>query len=76
MKIIQHSEIKLEQAHLNAIYDEFTSQNGLINSRGNRLVFRDDSSYYLLSSLENIDENGKLKSKADMFTKRTIQEKS
>ncbi|WP_438273573.1 DEAD/DEAH box helicase family protein [Thomasclavelia ramosa] len=69
------SEIKLEQAHLNAIYDEFTSQYGLINSRGNRLVFRDDSSYYLLSSLENIDENGKLKSKADMFTKRTIRKK-
>lgn len=69
------SEIKHEQEHLNTVYDEFTSQYGLINSRGNKLAFREDSSYYLLSSLENIDENGKLKSKADMFTKRTIRKK-
>ena len=66
-------DIAQEQAHLNHIYDEYTQKYGLINSRGNSLAFREDSSYYLLSSLENLDAEGKLKSKADMFTKRTIR---
>ena len=68
-------EIKAEQLYLNEIYDSFTSKHGLINSRANSLVFRDDSSFYLLCSLENINEDGTLKSKADMFTKRTIRKK-
>lgn len=68
-------EIRAEQLHLNEIYDDFTLQYGLINSRGNSLAFRDDSSFYLLCSLENINEDGTLKSKADMFTKRTIRKK-
>ena len=68
-------EITAEQLHLNEIYDDFTSKYGLINSRGNSLAFRDDSSFYLLCSLENINEDGTLKSKADMFTKRTIRKK-
>jgi len=68
-------EIKAEQKNLNQIYDEFTAKYGLINSRGNSLAFRDDSSFYLLSSLENLNEDGTLKSKADMFTKRTIRKK-
>ena len=65
--------IKEQQTKLNNIYDTFTSKYGLINSRGNSNAFSDDSSYYLLCSLEDIDEKGKLKSKADMFTKRTIK---
>lgn len=68
-------EIRAEQLHLNEIYDDFTSKYGLINSRGNSLAFRDDSSFYLLCSLENLNEDGTLKSKADMFTKRTIRKK-
>ena len=68
-------EIKAEQLYLNEIYDSFTSKHGLINSRANSLAFRDDSSFYLLCSLENINEDGTLKSKADMFTKRTIRKK-
>jgi len=68
-------EIKAEQLHLNEIYDDFTLKYGLINSRGNSLAFRDDSSFYLLCSLENLNEDGTLKSKADMFTKRTIRKK-
>ena len=68
-------EIKAEQLYLNEIYDSFTSKYGLINSRANSLAFRDDSSFYLLCSLENINEDGTLKSKADMFTKRTIRKK-
>ena len=68
-------EIKDEQLHLNEIYDDFTSKYGLINSRGNSLAFRDDSSFYLLCSLENLNEDSTLKSKADMFTKRTIRKK-
>lgn len=68
-------EIQDEQIRLNYLYDTFTEEYGLINSRGNSVAFRDDSSYYLLSSLENLDEDGKLKSKADMFTKRTIRRK-
>lgn len=62
-----------KQAELNTLYDKFTTKYGLINSRGNSLAFRDDSSYYLLSSLENLNEDGTFKSKADMFTKRTIR---
>lgn len=67
--------IKEEQETLNRLYDNFTAKYGLINSRGNNLAFRDDNSYYLLCSLEDVDENGNLKSKADMFTKRTIKKR-
>ena len=67
------SSIKSEQDKLNYIYDSFTKKYGLLNSRVNRLVFSDDSSYCLLCSLEIIGENGELKRKADMFTKRTIK---
>ena len=65
--------IKEKQKELNNLYDEFTAKYGLLNSRANSLAFSEDSSYYLLCSLENIDENGELESKADMFTKRTIR---
>ena len=68
-----NEDIKNKQMELNDVYDSFTDKFGLINSRGNSLAFSDDSSYYLLCSLENIDENGNLESKADMFTKRTIR---
>ncbi len=61
------------QAELNAMYDGFTAKYGLINSRPNAQAFSDDSSYYLLSSLEILTENGELERKADMFTKRTIR---
>ena len=54
-------------------YDAFTAQYGLLNDRKNGRLFEDDSSYYLLCSLENLDEQGQLKSKADMFTQRTIR---
>ena len=67
------SEIQDKQKELNQLYDEFTNKYGLINSRANAQAFDGDSSYYLLCSLENIDENGNLASKADMFTKRTIK---
>ncbi|RBP58444.1 N12 class adenine-specific DNA methylase [Alkalibaculum bacchi] len=67
--------IKEEQETLNRLYDNFTAKYGLINSRGNSLAFSDDNSYYLLCSLEDIDENGNLKAKADMFTKRTIKKR-
>ena len=67
------SDIAAKQAELNAAYDAFTTKFGLLNDRKNGRLFEDDSSYYLLCSLENLDENGKLKSKADMFTKRTIR---
>ncbi|QOV18558.1 DEAD/DEAH box helicase family protein [Blautia liquoris] len=67
--------IKQEQETLNRLYDSFTAKYGLINSRGNSLAFSDDNSYYLLCSLEDIDENGNLKAKADMFTKRTIKKR-
>lgn len=69
------SMIVAEQQKLNILYDNFTKEYGLINSRGNSLAFRDDSAYYLLCSLENLNEDGTLKSKADMFTKRTIRKK-
>ena len=67
------ADIAAKQAELNAAYDAFTAKYGLLNDRKNGRLFEDDSSYYLLCSLENLDENGKLKSKADMFTKRTIR---
>ena len=66
-------DIKASQAKLNAAYDAFTAKYGLINDKKNARLFDDDSSYYLLCSLENLDENRQLKSKADMFTKRTIR---
>ena len=66
-------DIKASQAKLNATYDAFTAKYGLINDKKNARLFDDDSSYYLLCSLENLDENRQLKSKADMFTKRTIR---
>ena len=65
--------IKESQAKLNATYDAFTAKYGLINDKKKARLFDDDSSYYLLCSLENLDENKNLKSKADMFTKRTIR---
>ena len=65
--------IREKQSELNAAYDAFAKEYGLLNDRKNGRLFEDDSSYYLLCSLENLDENGKLKSKADMFTKRTIR---
>ena len=65
--------IAQKQRELNVAYDRFSDQYGLINSRANAQAFSEDSSYYLLCSLENVDENGRLESKADMFTKRTIR---
>lgn len=69
-------DIKREQVKLNQLYDKFTKKYGLINSRGNNSAFSNDSSYYLLCSLEILDENGNLARKADMFTKRTIKPKT
>ena len=66
-------DIQAKQAELNAAYDAFYAKFGTINSSANARVFDEDSSYYLLCSLENIDEDGRLESKADMFTKRTIR---
>ena len=66
-------DIKATQERLNAAYDAFTAQYGLLNDRRNGRLFEQDSSYYLLCSLENLDEQGQLKSKAAMFTKRTIR---
>ena len=65
--------VKAEQAKLNRLYDNFTQKYGLLNSLGNKLAFEQDSAYPLLCSLEVIDDEGKLERKADMFTKRTIQ---
>ena len=65
--------IMAEQQKLNQLYDRFTAKYGLINSRGNAIAFSEDNSYYLLCSLEDVDEDGNLKAKADMFTKRTIK---
>lgn len=65
--------IKVAQSNLNRIYDNFTKKYGIINSRGNRLAFEADSSYYLLCSLELIDSEGRFVRKADMFNKRTIK---
>ena len=66
-------EIKAQQAKLNVLYDAFTRKYGLINSRGNAIAFDQDSSYFLLCSLEILDEDRNLKRKADLFTKRTIR---
>ena len=66
-------DIAAEQQKLNVLYDSFTAKYGLINSRGNKLAFSEDSSYCLLCSLEVLDEQGNLKRKADMFSKRTIR---
>ena len=67
------ADIKATQERLNAAYDDFTAKYGLLNDRKNGRLFEQDSSYYLLCSLENLDEQGQLKSKAAMFTKRTIR---
>lgn len=67
------AEISAEQRQLNELYDTFTAKHGLISSRENKRAFDADSSYYLLCSLEILDEDGKLERKSDMFTKRTIQ---
>lgn len=66
-------DIKIEQANLNRLYDRFIKEYGLINSKANERVFSEDSSYYLLCSLEILDENKQFIKKADMFTKRTIK---
>ena len=66
-------EIATEQRRLNLLYDAYTVKHGLISNRENKRAFSDDSSYYLLCSLEILDEDGKLERKADMFTRRTIQ---
>ena len=67
------NEIKAERQRLNILYDNFVKKYGLINSRGNNLAFSDDSSYYLLCSLEVLDSNGRFVRKADMFNRRTIK---
>ena len=69
-------EIQSRQAELNQLYDAFSAKYGLINDRANRLAFAEDSSYYLLCSLEVLDEDGQLERKADMFSKRTIRQHS
>ena len=66
-------EIQKEQVQFNTLYDEYTKKYGLLSSRGNSLAFGEDSSYFLLCSLEVLDEEGNFKRKADMFTKRTIR---
>ena len=66
-------EIQKQQAVLNHLYDNFTKKHGLINSTANARAFDEDSSYYLLASLEDIDDDGKLERKSDIFTKRTIK---
>jgi hypothetical protein len=68
--------IRKQQSKLNELYDTFTDKYGLLNSRGNSMAFSDDSSYCLLCSLEIINENGELERKADMFTKRTIKQRT
>ena len=70
---ISDAAIRQTQAELNDLYDSFTAKYGLLNSRGNAFAFADDSSYYLLCSLEVLDEDNNLSRKADMFTKRTIK---
>jgi N12 class adenine-specific DNA methylase len=78
MQIDDHSEaeIKAQQAKLNMLYDKFSADYGLINSTANSRAFNADSAYYLLSSLEILNEDGELERKADMFTKRTIKQKT
>lgn len=73
-ELIPDWRIEEKQGELNRLYDAFSAKYGLINDRANRLAFADDSSYYLLCSLEVLDEEGKLERKADMFTKRTIRQ--
>ena len=68
--------IRMQQRKLNRLYDAFTAKYGLINSRGNSMAFADDSAYCLLCSLEVLDENGEMERKADMFTKRTIRQRT
>jgi N12 class adenine-specific DNA methylase len=70
------AEIKAQQTELNDLYDSFIAEFGLINSQANNRAFNADSAYYLLSSLEILDEDGELDRKADMFTKRTIKQKT
>ncbi len=70
---VPDESIRETQNELNSLYDSFTEKYGLISSRANRLAFSDDNSYYLLSSLEILDEDNNLERKADMFTKRTIK---
>ena len=70
------SEIKAKQAELNRLYDAFTAEYGLINATANSRAFSADSAYFLLCSLEILDEDGNLARKADMFTKRTIKQKT
>ena len=70
---VSDAEIAVEQRRLNQLYDAYTAKHGLISSRENKRAFSDDSSYYLLCSLEILNEDGKLERKADMFTRRTIQ---
>ena len=71
---VSDSEIKAKQGELNRLYDAYTRKFGLVNSRANRLAFDKDQSYYLLCSLEILDDNGELERKADMFYKRTIKQ--
>jgi N12 class adenine-specific DNA methylase len=66
--------IREKQAELNRLYDAFSVKYDRISSRGNKLAFSDDSSYYLLCSLEVLDDDGNFERKADMFTKRTIRQ--
>ena len=73
MRNASDDEIGMLQSELNTLYDAFTSKYGLISSRANNLAFANDSSYFLLCSLEELDDNGALKRKADIFTKRTIR---
>ena len=70
---VSDDTIRATQRELNDMYDDFTKKFGLINSRANALAFSDDNSYYLLSSLEVLDEDNNLQRKADMFAKRTIK---
>ena len=72
MQDVSDESIEPYRKKLNMTYDKFQKKFGLIHSRGNKLAFQEDDSYYLLCSLENLDENNKLKGKADIFTKRTI----
>ena len=72
---IADDRIRAQQATLNRLYDTFTARYGLINSRANRLAFDKDTSYYLLCSLEVLDDDGRLEGKADIFTKRTIKQR-
>ena len=73
MEDYPQADIEAKQRELDAAYDAFAEQFGRINSRANAQAFEEDSSYYLLCSLENLDQNGRFMSKADMFTKRTIR---